>query len=175
MLDLAADLVLAGLLLLTTAWCALVHHRLRRIRTERGEMEAFIATLAAVTERAEAATAGLRGVVAEADSNLREQGEAVRQRAGELARLVDSGNRVLRRLETAVLQGARSLAEQGVSRERPAEPTPVQAAVAGETRERRFSVSRANQRPEAARPSASTPSGGGLSADELMKVLGSLR
>ena len=102
MLDLAADLVLAGLLLLTTAWCALVHHRLRRIRTERGEMEAFIATLAAVTERAEAATAGLRGVVAEADSNLREQGEAVRQRAGELARLVDSGNRVLRRLETAV-------------------------------------------------------------------------
>jgi flagellar motor switch protein FliM len=48
-LDLAADLVLAGLLLLTTAWCALVYHRLRRLRTERGEMEAFIATLAAAT------------------------------------------------------------------------------------------------------------------------------
>ena len=110
LLDVAADLVLAGLLLLTAAWCALVHHRLRRLRTERGEMEAFIATLVNATERAEAATAGLRGAVAEVDGGLSVQGEAARQRAAELTRLVESANRVLRRLETAVLQGARSLA-----------------------------------------------------------------
>jgi hypothetical protein len=136
-LDVAADLALAALLLLTAGWCALVHQRLRRLRTERGEMEAFIATLAAATERAEVATGGLRDAVAEAGRGLREQEEAARQRASDLARQVDSGNRVLRRLETAVLQGARSLAEQGISRERPAEPAPAQAAGAGETRERR--------------------------------------
>ena len=172
LLDVAADLVLAGLLLLTAAWCALVHHRLRRLRTERGEMETFIATLVNATERAEAATTGLRGAVAEVDGGLSAQGETARQRAAELTRLVESANRVLRRLETAVLQGARSLAEQGISRERP-EPAFAQIGGAAEPRERPTAAREGSR--EAARSSASLQGAGGLSPDELMRVLGSLR
>lgn len=173
-LDVAADLVLSGLLLLTAAWCALVHHRLRRLRTERGEMEAFIATLATATARAEAATAGLRGAVAEVDRGLREQTEAARQRAGELTRLVESGSRVLRRLETAVHGAARSLAEQEAARERP-ERAPVQGPAFG-ARERTADDGRPNRRTEAAaRAAPSVRGGGGLSTDELLKALGSLR
>jgi hypothetical protein len=173
-LDVAADLALAALLLLTAGWCALVHQRLRRLRTERGEMEAFIATLAAATERAEVATGGLRDAVAEAGRGLREQEEAARQRASDLARQVESGTRVLRRLETAVLQGARSLAEQGMARERPEPVAHVQAA-AVEPRERPAVGARASARAEATRAPAFAQGGGGLSTDELMKALGSLR
>lgn len=68
MVDMAVELLLAALLMLTVVWCALVHQRLRRLRADKGEMEGFIAALSAVTERAEAAIAGLRGV-----------GEATRQ------------------------------------------------------------------------------------------------
>lgn len=177
-LDTAADLVLAGLLLLTSGWCALVHHRLRRLRTERGEMEAFIATLAAATERAEAATAGLRGAVAETERGLREQGEAARQRAGELARLVDSGARVLRRLEAAVHGGAMSLAEQGSPSERTEPAAASQATALAEARDRSPPAggrARARSAEVTHGSGGSQAAAGGLSADELMKVLGSLR
>lgn len=175
-LDVVADLVLAALLLLTAAWCALVHQRLRRLRTERGEMEAFIATLTAATERAEEATSGLRGAVAEAERGLHEQGSAARQRAAELARLLESASRVLRRLEAAVHGGARSLAEQGLHREK-AEPEAAPAAAAGESRTRRSAEGDRDVSPPSrpVRPAIFPQGAGGLSADELAKVLGSLR
>lgn len=151
MLQLVADIALGSLLVVTAVWCALVHHRLRRLRTERGEMEGFITALTAATERAEAAITGLRETLARADRDLREQGELARQRAGELVRLIEDGGRVLGRLDA----GGRRV--DRVSGGAPA-PRERQAAVAGP---------------------AIAPAGaqfrGSAAADELLKALGSLR
>ncbi|MCB1989934.1 MAG: hypothetical protein KDG49_00600, partial [Geminicoccaceae bacterium] len=60
MIDLALQVVLVVLLLLTITWCMIVHLRLRRLRTEGGEMQAFIAALGEATTRAEAAISLMR-------------------------------------------------------------------------------------------------------------------
>jgi hypothetical protein len=106
-----ADLALAALLAANAVWCALLHRRLRRLGTaERGELEAFVAALGAASGRAESAIAGLREAALEAEARLREQGDSARQRGGELARLVESGSRLARRLEADLGHGARGLA-----------------------------------------------------------------
>lgn len=120
MLTLVPDLILGVLLAATSAWCALVHQRLRRLRTERGEMEAFIASLTAASERAEAAIGGLREAAAEVERAQREQGDAARQRGTELARIIESGSRLARRLETDLNHGVRTLATASLQREPPA-------------------------------------------------------
>lgn len=153
------DLALALLLVLTAFWCALVHHRLRRLRTDRGEIEAFVAALAAASERAETAIAGLREAAAETDRKLTQQAEAARQRTGELARLLDSGSRLARRLEAGIGQGARALAAAETARDqRP-------SWQAGE----RAAPERPAERPAAPRPPAAAP------PDELLRALESLR
>ena len=122
MLTLVPDLILGVLLAATSAWCALVYQRLRRLRTERGEMEAFIASLTAASERAEAAIGGLREAAAEVERAQREQGDAARQRGTELARIIESGSRLARRLETDLNHGVRTLAAASLQREPPARP-----------------------------------------------------
>jgi hypothetical protein len=124
-----ADLALAALLAANAVWCALLHRRLRRLGTaERGELEAFVAALGAASGRAESAIAGLREAALEAEARLREQGDSARQRGGELARLVESGSRLARRLEADLGHGVRGLAAatggpgragQGTARGRP--------------------------------------------------------
>jgi hypothetical protein len=108
MTELAANLLVAFLLALTTTWCVLLYRRLDRLRIERRDVEAFVAALDAATQRAESATAGLRATAHEARQALRDGDELVKQRAAELARLVESGGRMARRLEAAVHQGARA-------------------------------------------------------------------
>lgn len=149
--QLVADIALGSLLAVTAAWCALVYHRLRRLRTERGEMEGFIAALTTATERAEAAIAGLRETLARADRDLREQGELARQRAGELTRLIEDGGRVIGRLDAGGRRADRALGGTSNARVR---------------------------QPSAAGP-ADVPAGtqprGPAASDELLKALGSLR
>ena len=42
MIDLAANLLVAFLLVLTTSWCVLLYRRLGRLRVERRDIEAFV-------------------------------------------------------------------------------------------------------------------------------------
>jgi hypothetical protein len=107
----AVELLLAALLMLTVVWCALVHQRLRRLRADKGEMEGFIAALTAVTERAEAAIAGLRGVGETTRQELERQESAARRRTEDLARAMDGAQRMLRRFESAQQQASRPTAE----------------------------------------------------------------
>jgi hypothetical protein len=111
--ELAANLLVAFLLALTTTWCVLLYRRLDRLRVERRDIEAFVAAIDAATQRAESATAGIRATAHEAQQALRDGDELVKQRAAELARLVESGGRMARRLEAAVHQGARAGAGAG--------------------------------------------------------------
>jgi hypothetical protein len=99
MMELAANLLVAFLLALTTTWCVLLYRRLARLRIERRDIEEFVAAIDAATQRAESATAGIRATAHEAQQTLRDGDELVKRRAAELARLVESGARVARRLE----------------------------------------------------------------------------
>lgn len=123
MIDLGSDLLLGVLLVLTCFSCGLVHQRLRALRTERGDLEAFVRALSETSERAEQAIAGLRAAAVEAEQRSREQGAQTQERAAELARLVESGERLARRLETGIGQAARAMAESGPARRHVAGPT----------------------------------------------------
>ena len=54
MIELAANLLVAFLLVLTTSWCALLYRRLDRLRVERSDIEAFLAAVDGAVRRAEA-------------------------------------------------------------------------------------------------------------------------
>jgi hypothetical protein len=114
-----ADLVVGFLLLLTTGWCITLYCRLRHLRVERHDLQEFIAAIAAATERAEAAIGSMREAAGEIEQRLSRHQELAQQRIAELARLAESGGRLARRLEGAVHQGARTMAEIGLARERP--------------------------------------------------------
>lgn len=163
MVDMAVELLLAALLMLTVVWCALVHQRLRRLRADKGEMEGFIAALTAVTERAEAAIAGLRGVGETTRQELERQEDTTRRRTEDLARAMDGAQRLLRRLETAQQQAIRQSGEldRREIRERPSarSPSPAEAEAA---------PARRNDPAEAAAPRPRI-------SDELLRVLQGLR
>jgi len=111
MIELALQGLLVVLLLLTITWCIIVHYRLRRLRTDRGEMEAFIAALGEATGRAEAAVRQMREANAAVEGTAREQEQRARQQSAELARLMANAVRVVERLDAAVEQGATRVAE----------------------------------------------------------------
>ena len=76
MVEVAANLLVAFLLVLTTTWCVLLYRRLDRLRVERRDIESFVAAIDAATQRAETAIAGLRVAAGEAHqalSGLQEQ------------------------------------------------------------------------------------------------------
>ena len=111
MIELALQGLLVVLLLLTITWCVIVHYRLRRLRTDRGELEAFIAALGEATGRAEDAVRQMREANQAALSTARDQERRARQQSAELARLMDNAVRVVERLDAAVEQGATRVAE----------------------------------------------------------------
>ncbi len=111
MIDLALQIILVVLLLLTITWCVIVHHRLRRLRVDRGELQSFIAALAEATERAEAAVQRMYEANRAVEGSAREQARRTRQESEALARLVDNASRVIKRLDAAVENGATKLAE----------------------------------------------------------------
>ena len=111
MIELALQGLLVVLLLLTITWCIIVHYRLRRLRTDRGELEAFIAALDEATGRAEAAVRQMREANAVVEGAAREQERRARQQTAELARLMDNAVRVVQRLDAAVEHGATRVAE----------------------------------------------------------------
>jgi hypothetical protein len=120
--DLALQLVLVVLLLLTITWCIVVHHRLRRLRADHGELEAFIAALGEATGRAEAVVRQMQEASQAAQNTALEQERRARQQGELLARLMDNAVRVTKRLDAAVEQGATQMAER---RSRgPVPPTP---------------------------------------------------
>jgi hypothetical protein len=105
---------------LTTSWCALLYRRLDRLRIERSDIETFLAGVDGAVRRAEQAVAGIRDGALEAQRLLAAEQDQARQRVTELARLIDSAGRMARRVESAIHQGARAMAEDSLERERSA-------------------------------------------------------
>ena len=181
MVDLGLQLVLVVLLLLTITWCVIVHHRLRRLRADRGELEAFIAALGEATGRAEAAVRQMQEASHAAESTAIEQERRARQQGELLARLMDNAIRVTKRLDAAVEQGATQLAElrsrgpvppppttrdQPARAPAPAAPLPRQGAAEPPT---------ATVAPRATRPTRRRGQLDGLLHGELLEALQGLR
>lgn len=122
MTSLAADLIVAGLLVLTSTWCAVLCRRLQRLRVDRSDIETFLSAIDGAARRAEVAIAGLRDGAADAQRRLAVDQQALDQRVAELTRLIESAGRMARRVESAVHQGARAMAEEAVQRDRSGDP-----------------------------------------------------
>jgi hypothetical protein len=87
MVETVIDAASMVLLVATGLSCLVLHHRLRGLRTERGELEAVVQALDAATHRAEAAAAGIREAAGEAQLLLARHGEEAEERIAELMRL----------------------------------------------------------------------------------------
>lgn len=111
MIDLALQITLAVLLLLTITWCVIVHFRLSRLRVDHGEMAAFITALGEATSRAETVVQHMSEASRAVEASAQEQQRRGRKQSEELARLMDNAIRVAKRLDSAVEQGATRLAE----------------------------------------------------------------
>ncbi len=120
MTKLIMDLIVAGLLVLTSCWCALLYRRLQRLRVERSEIETFLAAVDGASRRAEQAIAGIRDSAAETQRKLGAERETIEQRVVELTRLIESAGRVARRVEGLIHEGARTMATEAMTRGRDA-------------------------------------------------------
>ena len=116
-LELASNLSLAVLLLLTLVWCVLLLRKLRHINLDRRDIADLIAGIDAATRRAEAAIGGIREAAREAQLALGKECQQVEARAADLARLAEGGGQMVRRLEHALQGGARAMAELQAARE----------------------------------------------------------
>ena len=112
MIDLTLQLLLVVLLLLTIAWCVLVHSRLRGLRADRGELQGFVAALVEATARAEETVLHMREASRAIETSAGERERQARQQAETLARLTENAARIAKRLDGAVEQGATQLAER---------------------------------------------------------------
>ncbi len=112
MISLTLQVLLVILLLLTIAWCVLVHSRLRRLHADRGELEGFIADLVEATARAEATVQQMREAGRAIENAAVEREGHVRQQAEGLARLIESASRVARQLDKADEPGSSRLEQK---------------------------------------------------------------
>ncbi len=170
MAETAIELVLTVMLLLTVVWCVLVHQRLRRLRADKGEMESFIGALSLVTDRAEAAIAGLKAAGETTHEQLGRQEEAARKRAEELARAMDAAQRMLRRLESGYQQAMRYTAD--LDRR---EPFGGSREASGHATRPRDADDRPPSRDSEPRPGGKPAEAKPRISDELLRVLQGLR
>lgn len=112
MIDLTLQLLLVVLLLLTIAWCILVHSRLRGLRANSGELQAFVGALVEATARAEETVLQLRDATRAVESSAGERDRQARRQAETLARLTENAERIARRLDRTVEQGATRLPKE---------------------------------------------------------------
>lgn len=100
---LVVDLLIAGLLVATVAYGAVLNRRLGRLRRDGAELKTVIGDLDAVVERAEAGIAALKAARSpvEARPPLGAAGGPARELADDLRFLIERGEAVADRLETA--------------------------------------------------------------------------
>lgn len=128
----AIDLVMIALLVATVVWCVRVHRRLAALRADQGEMAAFVATLAEATGRAEQAVREMKAAAAETAAAQEHQEQALRARRDELAKTLEAAQRMAQRLEEALGQGARLMAELRARQDaQPARSAPAGPLAAG--------------------------------------------
>lgn len=109
-LNLIFELVLAGLLVATIAYAAILDRKLGAIRESKSEMESLIKDFAESTVKAEQGLAELRQHAGSSGQDLQQQVDGAAKLVTDLKFLVDRGETLANRLETASAQTRESLA-----------------------------------------------------------------
>jgi hypothetical protein len=119
MLNLAMDLLVAGLLVATIVYCFLLNRRLDGLRAGQAELRVLIAEFNKATDNARAGVAALKLAGEEAGRTLQEQTAKARALADELSFMNETGGRLADRLAGGI-ETARRQAPKAV----PAEAEP---------------------------------------------------
>jgi hypothetical protein len=123
LMGIAIESLVAVLLMLTIAYCALLNTRLKRLKADEHSLKATIGELITATEIAERAIGGLKHTVRDVNVNLGNQLTSAGQMSLQLKKQLAEGDDVLRRLSKIALAARPILAPE------PAAPT-VSAAKA---------------------------------------------
>ena len=107
--------VVAILLMLTVAYCAILNQRLKKLKADEQTLKATISELITATEIAERAIAGLKLTVQECDQTLGERLRSADATSVEIARQVTRGDEIVAKLA------------QIIAAFRPAKPDPTPA------------------------------------------------
>ncbi|MEI2383876.1 DUF6468 domain-containing protein [Breoghania sp. JC706] len=97
-LGLVIESLVAVLLVLTIAYCAVLNGRLKRLRSDEEQLRATISELITTTEIAERAILGLKTTAAECDQTIAQRLSQAEHLSAELARQLDTGESVLTRI-----------------------------------------------------------------------------
>ena len=90
MIELAANLLVAFLLVLTTIWCVLLYRRLGRLRVERSDIEAFVTAIDPPSRRAERRSAASARARSKRNARWSPAGAGPAAHRPSSSRLVDS-------------------------------------------------------------------------------------
>ncbi|MGU9982208.1 DUF6468 domain-containing protein [Phreatobacter sp. HK31-P] len=96
--SLLVELLVAGLLAVTIAYCVTLNRRLIRLRSDEQSLKATIAELITATEIAERAIQGLKVTVRECDGTLGERLRTAERFLVDIEREVKSGQTVVERI-----------------------------------------------------------------------------
>jgi hypothetical protein len=125
------DVLVVVLLGATIFYAATLSRRLAQLRGDRGDLQSAVRTLAEAAAKAEAGVKGLRTTADETGARLQKQIDRAQALRDELGFLIDAGESLADRLETAASQaGERRRQQEGAA----GEETPAAAANAGERR-----------------------------------------
>ena len=130
LLAVAADLLVACLLVVTIVTSVRLSRRIRAMKADEGAMRATITELMLATEKADAAIAGLRATVIESEQALADRLGAAARHTERLAHEVAAGEAIIERVSRIAAISRRLRSEDGEDAPARAEPAPVPVPVA---------------------------------------------
>jgi Domain of unknown function (DUF6468) len=99
MISLAAEALVAVLLIVTIVYCVILNSRLKRLRADESVLRATISELVTATEIAERAIGGLKVAATECDKSLATRVREAEYFSIEIAREIGEGQQVLDRIK----------------------------------------------------------------------------
>ena len=106
-LSMAIELIVAGLLATTIAWCMILDRRLKRLHGDETVFRQTIAEIVQATENAERAIAGLKSAVKECDGDFSDRIRLAERLNNELEQQLRAGREVIERI-SQIIDASRS-------------------------------------------------------------------
>ncbi len=152
-IDIAVEVLVAVLLVLTIGYCILLDRRLQRLRADEANLRATISELLTATEIAERAILGLKETATDCDKSLAQRLREAEFFSREIEKEIGEGEKLLNRI-IRITQAARgaglgeAAAVEPKAASEPVAPTPIESEARGASRlgELRARVSEATAR-----------------------------
>jgi hypothetical protein len=101
-LNIILDVVVAGLLVATIAYAALLSRRLGALRNDKQQLEALVSSLDASSQRAEGSIAALRETAERIGQQLQQRIDQGKALQGDLSYIIDLGGGLADRMEATI-------------------------------------------------------------------------